>query len=162
MANPNRLIEIQLRKIKAVVYRECKQILAQEIKDRLIDKIFENFYDRYGVGDSGWLIDSIDIKVEPNNDMSDFIVYVYWKNNRLRHTSLFGSKDLSINKGQFVYDIEWINDGFTYLPNGNGERINEHGDVMFIEDCIDDLQFNSAWIHRFYDYLRKNGIDITT
>lgn len=160
MADANKLIEAQLKKITVVIRRGCRLILAQKIKDKLIEKIFDNFYDQYKMGDKGWLIDSLSVKVEPINGLDGFSIEVFWKDNALKHTTWWGSNSLGLSSGSKVYDVNWINSGYTFLSDGSGRRINEVGEVKFIEKTIEELELDNSWIQEFYKYLRNNGIDI--
>lgn len=160
MADANRLIEIQLKKIESVIKRGCKLILAQKIKDKLIENIFNNFYDQYNMGDKGWLIDSLSVKVEPVDGLDGFSIEVFWKDNSLKHTTWWGSSKLGVQANSKVYSVNWINSGYTFLSDGSGRRINEVGEVKFIEKTIEELEFDDSWIQEFYKYLRSNGIDV--
>lgn len=160
MADANRLIEAQLKKIKSVIKRGCKIILAQKIKDKLIESIFNNFYDQYNMGDKGWLIDSLSVKVEPVNGLDGFSIEVFWKDNSLKHTTWWGSGKLGVQANSKVYTVDWINSGYTFLSDGSGRRINEVGEARFIEKTIEELELDDSWVQEFYKYLRNNGIDV--
>lgn len=160
MANADRLLDIQIKKMIPVIKRGCNDILANEIKDKLIEKIFDNFYDRYDVGDTGWLIDSITVKVSPISLLDGFEIFVYWKNTPLRHTTWWGSDKYNIAQGSKVYTVDWINKGYTFLPDGSGEKMLDREGVQFIEDAIKELQLDGNWLNKYYNYLRKNGINI--
>lgn len=160
MADANRLIEIQLKKIEKVIERGCKLILAEKIKEKLIENIFDNFYDKYDMGDKGWLVDSLSIKVKPIENLRGFSVEVFWKDKPLSHTTWWGSSKLGVKANSKVYTVEWVNKGYTFLSDGSGRRINEVGKVKFIEKTIEELEFDDSWLQDFYEYLQSNGIDI--
>lgn len=158
LADASKLLGFKLEKINEIIYKGCKLFLANRIKCKLVEKINSNFYKRYSVGDTGWLTSSLSVDVKPSLSNSSFLIYVYWDGSALCHTTWWGMK--GINAGDFVYTPEWINDGYTFAPNGGGKRLNEIGGVSFIEDTIKDLTLDNSWINDFYNYLRKNGIDI--
>lgn len=160
MADANRLIEIQLKKIEKVIGSGCKLILAEKIKEKLIENIFDNFYDKYDMGDKGWLVDSLSIKVKPIKNLRGFSVEVFWKDKPLSHTTWWGSSKLGVKANSKVYTVEWVNKGYTFLSDGSGRRINEVGKVKFIEKTIEELEFDDSWLQDFYKYLQSNGIDI--
>lgn len=165
MANAEKLIDAYMKKINIVIKRGTKEVLAEKIKETLIDNIFAKFYDKYDIGNKGWLIDSLSIQVIPDDKLTTFTIYVFFNNSKLMHTTWYGSKSLGIKDGSKVYTAEWINDGWTYVPVDKreyvGQRLRDIGGVEFIEETISALEFKKDWILSFYQYLKFNGIEIT-
>lgn len=158
MANAKVLVGDRVKAIREKLISISERTLAKSIKLKLIEKINSNFYNRYDVGDTGWLIDSLNI--ECNLIGNVLKIFVYFDGRQLAHTSWWGSDKLSISSGGNVYTPQWINDGWTFDPY-TGDRMKENGlGVYFLEDAVKELEIDRSWIDGFYKALRKNGIKV--
>lgn len=158
MANAKKIIDNKCRSIKQVIINGARVVLGKKIKEKLIEKIEENFYKRYDVGEKPhYLIDSLKVEVKPVANRIE--VFVYFDDKRLAHTTWWGSEKLGIQNGEYCYTPQWINDGWTFDPY-TGERMKDIGGVMFIEDAIKELELDSSLVDEFYKYLRNKGIEI--
>lgn len=158
MANAKAIISNRFDAIRDRLIGVAEKTLARSIKLKLIEKIESNFYNRYDVGDSGWLVDSLNI--ECNLIGSVLKIFVYFDNRELAHTSWWGSDRLGVASGSYVYTPQWINNGWTFDPY-TGKRMMENGlGVHFLEDAVRELEIDRNWIDDFYRSLRKSGIKI--
>lgn len=156
MANANKIIDKKIKDIKAIIIEGARKTLTKRIKEKLIEKIEDNFYFRYDVGEAPhWLIDSLDIEVNFVND--HVIVFVYFNETELIHTTWWGMDGIQANDK--VYTPQWINDGFTFDPY-TGERMNEIGGVWFLEDTLKELESDTSFKQEFYNYLKSKGIRV--
>lgn len=158
MANAKALVGDKFSKIRDNLISLAKKTLAKNIKLKLIEKIESNFYERYDVGDTGWLIDSLNIEC---NIVGNILkIFVYFDGRQLAHTSWWGSDKLGVSPNEYVYSSQWINDGWTFDPY-TGDRMKENGlGVYFLEDTVRELEIDRSWIDDFYRALRKDGIKV--
>lgn len=158
MANIDRLVEQRMKQIKKVIDKGCL-VIADKIKKTLIYNIQETFYNM-GYGDEHDLWESIDVLILGGYG-KEFTVEVFFNDNKINHTSWFGSENLGISSGDKVFSVSWINDGWSYLHGSTSERLRDVGESPhFLEKTLIELQNNKSWLNDFKKYLRDNGIDI--
>ena len=156
--NAKTIINNKCKSIKQVIVNGSKVVLAKKIKEKLVQKIEDNFYDRYKVGENPhWLIQSLKVEVVPKTNNIE--VFVFFDNQMLAHNTWWGSNKLGIQSGESVYTPQWINDGWTFDPY-TGERMNKVGGVNFLEDAIKELEVDNSLINEFYKYLKSKGIEL--
>lgn len=159
MATIEQVMVQRMIKIRKIINTGLKTILGEEIKETILYYLENNFYSM-GYGNRGDLAKSITVDVEMT-DAQQFVVNVYFADDKIRHRSWFGSERLGINSGDTVYSVGWINDGWSYLHGSRDKRLRDEGaEPHFMEDALSDLERNRGWLDKFYAYLRSNGIDI--
>lgn len=159
MVSIERFMELRMKQIKGVINKGLKEIVAKEIKDTIIYRLETNFYDN-GYANRGDLAKSISVNVLGGYG-NQFTVEVYFDDEKIRHKSWFGSENLGISAGDISYTVQWINDGWTYIRGSTSVRLMDVGlTPHFLEDALNDLEKYPKWKNNFYEYLRKNGIEI--
>ena len=158
MADANALIQKRINAINKIVEKGCKDVIGKYIKETLIYYIYETFY-KLGYGDEGDLANSIEIEVEYVGN--GFIITVCFDDDKINHTSYYGSEKLGIKKGSNVYTVNWIDNGETYVIGSRSKRLKDIGKTpSFLEKTVESLNGNNNILNEFKSYLKKNGIDI--
>ncbi|MGL5328315.1 MAG: hypothetical protein ACRDD7_03530 [Peptostreptococcaceae bacterium] len=159
MATFEQVMNQRMAKIQKIIDKGLKTVLGEEIRETILYYLENNFYSM-GYGNRGDLAKSISVDVEMVNNNA-FLINVYFDDDKICHRSWFGSESLGISQGDRVYSVSWINDGKTFIKGSTSVRLEDIGvKPHFMEDALSDLQRNSGWVEKFYNYLRSNGIDI--
>lgn len=150
-----------LRKYIISNSQEGMSIVGEKVKEVLREYVQNDVYDSYEPTKykrTYELIDSITVKVVGTVGDS-IMVEVYFDEDKMSHTTLFGDDNLGVEVGDNVYIPKWVDEGYTWRPNRA-----EKNTTNFMKDTIRELESGSGgyplYVVGLVNYLKTKGIQV--